>query len=64
VGAIAQALVEGHGTGRVEVLERRLHDAFALDVGAAVNAFGLVPVPREAVLARCVAIGLAARTAG
>jgi UDP-glucose 4-epimerase len=57
VGAVADALVEGHGAGRVEVLDRRLHDAFALDVGAAVRAFGLVPVPREAVLARCVEIG-------
>ena len=59
VGDVARWLVEGHGAGRVEVVAHRRHDAFALDVGAARRAFGIEPVPTEAVRARCIAIGRA-----
>ncbi len=64
VGDVARWLVEGHGAGRVEVVDTRRHDAFALDVGAAARAFGVAPVPAAAIRARCVGIGRALRAAG
>lgn len=63
VGDIAAWLVEGYGRGRVEVTDSRRHDAFALDIGAAVAAFGIAEVPRDAIRARCLAIGRALRDA-
>lgn len=63
VGRVAQALIDGYGTGRIDVVDARRHDAFVLDVGAARAAFGIGPVPPEAIVARCVAIGRAMRDA-
>jgi nucleoside-diphosphate-sugar epimerase len=57
VGDVARWLVEGYGAGRVEVTDRRRHDAFAFDVGAAVRAFGIAPSSPEQVRARCIAVG-------
>ena len=61
VGDVAGWLVEGFGSGRVEVLDRRRHDAFSMDIGAAVAAFGIAPVPPGAIRARCLAIGRSLR---
>lgn len=63
VGDIAGWLIEGHGSGRVEVIDSRRFDAFELDIGAAAGAFGIGPVPREAIRARCLAIGRTLRDA-
>jgi nucleoside-diphosphate-sugar epimerase len=61
VGDVARWLVEGHGSGRVEVVARPPRDAFAFDVGAATRAFGIAPLAPEAIRARCVGIGRALR---
>ncbi len=64
VGDVARWLVEGHGSGRVEVGARRHHDAFSFDVGAAARTFGIAPLAPETIRARCLAIGRALRPGG
>jgi nucleoside-diphosphate-sugar epimerase len=63
VGDVAAWLVEGHGAGRVEVVSQRHHDGFALDIGAAADAFGIGRLTRRTIRERCLAIGRALRPA-
>ncbi|MCL4757783.1 MAG: NAD(P)-dependent oxidoreductase [Rhodocyclaceae bacterium] len=56
-GRIAQWLIEGFGAGELRVTDLREYDAFWLDVGKAVAAFGIdLPEP-EAVREQCRALG-------
>ncbi len=61
VGAIARALIDGYGAGRIDVTDRRHHDAFVLDLAAAGAAFGIAPLAPATIRERCVAIGRALR---
>lgn len=56
VGDIADRLIEGYGSGRVEVSDHRTHDEFVLDVGRLRSIYGIDCSPAD-IKAHCLWIG-------
>ena len=57
VGRIALWLIEGYGSGTLSVTDPVERDAFALDLTALRNAYGIEPVPEGRIRAACVEVG-------